>query len=221
MSDRLHRPHYQPLSRRAQLATALDGLSGRKVAAALVVVILGWFALATVMRSREVINDLGSRHPIAVAVGSLTPGHTLEPGDISWVAWPRALVPGGAIVSGSTQAQTLVGTRTRAPLAPGEPILTSRLLSADDDLATRRVTIPVPLAPPPLRVGDIVELIGIQPITTFADTPTLSTRALGRAEVNTIDETGLTLAVTDTQVLPIIETMATGSVEIVITPFGS
>jgi Flp pilus assembly protein CpaB len=140
--------------------------------------------------------------------------------DFHWTAWPTGLIPPG------TQDLVVEGTLVRSRVAPGEPILASSLLgpassaSAALGPAERAVAIPLPLAPPPVRPGDLVDLVGIRAaFGTDDDRQLLQSVRLGRGRVVSVDDRSITVAVDETRAVAIVEHVAAGSVEIVMTPF--
>lgn len=111
----------------------------------------------------------------------------------------------------------------RSPVAADEPVLSSRLFDGHESLGPdeRGVTIPLPLAPPPVTIGDVIELIGLSPGISIGEQQLIDSASLGRARVVAIDDTGITVAIDPSMVHRVVETLAVGTVEIIITPFGS
>lgn len=103
----------------------------------------------------------GDTELVAVAQRDLAAGTAVERGDVELVAWPRALVPDGAvreIPSGQTVA---------VAIAAGEVVVAARLaplglrgVAATLPEGSRAVAIPVePGQAPPLEAGDHVDVM--------------------------------------------------------------
>lgn len=211
------RPADPSLGPIARIGIALDRLDLRRLASFVAIGLVATATVAGIMRSRTLVAELGAQEPVAVAKTALESGHRIVDDDLVWKRWPVGLIPPG------TLDLDPVGSVIRSAVGPGEPVTPSRLgidggpLTADE-LA---VTIPLPLAPPPVSPGDLVDLIGLRPVFAGGELEVLDTVRLGRGRVITIDETGITVAVADDRAVPIVETVATGTVEMVLTPFGS
>ncbi len=213
MPDLLSRPD-PALGPLARLDIALNRLDRRRMVALCLASALVMVTLASVHRSRSVVGALGPTTPVAVAVHPLEPGHVITPDDLGWRQWPIGLAPPGFGDEGP------IGSTVRWPVAADEPILASAVIADGGRIAgdERAVTVPLPLAPPPISPGDRVELLGVRPGFPLADLPTLDTVELGSARVIAIDDVGITVAVSPEIVVDIVETVALGSVEFVLTP---
>jgi Flp pilus assembly protein CpaB len=102
----------------------------------------------------------GTAREVVVAVHDLAAGHRVEPEDVRRQSWPVALVPPGALSSRDE------GGVVSAPVMAGEPVVRRRLgragagpVAAGLPAGRRAVTIPVGDAPPPVVVGDQVDLV--------------------------------------------------------------
>ncbi len=198
----------------ATLDIALNRLDRRRAAALVLASLLAVVTVASVHRSRSVVRALGSTMPVAVAARPLEPGRVLTADDVEWQAWPTGLAPPGQ------RGGELIGASVRWPVAGGDPILASALIADGGRLAAdeRAVTVPLPLAPPPVSPGDLVELVGVRPGFALGDLPTIDTIVLGPARVVAVDTTGITVAVAPENVIEVVETTILGSVEFVLTP---
>lgn len=194
-------------------------LDRRRVSALAVAVIVGWLVAGLVDRSRDVVAALGTVQDVAVATTDIAAGSTLSQDQIELVAWPVGLVPAGALAN----VETAVGRVTTADIAAGEAINERRIGQHRLGLgaAERSVSFPMPLAPPPLQVGDVVELVGAgagvdsDPSNRFM----VSVAPLGRGRVVHLNDDAVTVAVDVDRVGPLIAQLAVGTVEIVGTPF--
>lgn len=212
-----HRPDEVALGVGARLRIATRSIDRRRLWSLVLAGVITVLVIRSVGQSRAVVAGFGSLRPVAVAVHDLEPGHVLDDTDIRWESWPVA------IASYHPSAEVLADAVVRSPIAAGEPIHGSRLFDRGQTLAAdeRAVTVPMPLAPPPLDVGAMVELIGLRPGLVLGEQQLIESLALGSGRVVFVDDTGVTVAVAPAQILAIVETIAVGSVEIVITPFGS
>ncbi|MEZ5228530.1 MAG: SAF domain-containing protein [Acidimicrobiales bacterium] len=171
----------------------------------------------SVTQSRAVVAGLGPRRSVAIATRDLVPGRTIGPDDVRWEQWPVAIATHFPTVDALTEAVV------RAPVSTGAPITSEQIFGSNDPFTAdeRAVTVPVPLAPPPLDTGDIVEIIGLRPGPSVGDRQLIDTQALGRGRVVAVGDSGITLAVDVDRAVAIVETAAVGSIELVVTPFGS
>lgn len=218
-STPIRRPAFQPLGPLGRVSVALQRLDRRRTVAFAIAAFLAILAGRAVQESRALVAGFGTVEPVAIATQELPPGTTVDADSVRWEEWPSAVAPETITVLEAESGSIVV----RSPVAGGEPLLASRLFHDGAGLAAdeRAVTIPQPLAPPPVAVGDVLELIGLSPGFTIGEQTVLDTRSLGIGRVVTVEDTGITVAVPDDRVAIIVETIATGSVELVITPFGS
>lgn len=216
-STPISRPAFQPLGPLGRVSVALERVDRRRTIAFAVAAILAILIGRTVQQSRALVAGFGSVEPVAIATLELKPGTAVDADSVRWEQWPSAVAP-ETITDLDAESGSVV---VRSPIAAGEPLLASRLFHDGVGLAAheRAVTIPQPLAPPPVVVGDILELIGLTPGLTIGEQTVLDTRSLGIGRVVTVEDTGITVAVPTDRVAMIVETIAIGSVELVITPF--
>lgn len=216
-SGPLLRPGEVGLRPLARASIAIQRVDQRRVWLIVLIALIGGLAGRAITQSRAVVAGLGTLRPVAIATNDLVPGQQIMPDDLRFEQWPLALA------SAYPNNDEVVGAIVRSPIGEGVPLHRSQLFDSSGpmDATERAVTIPLPLAPPPVSTGDIVDLIGLAPGIAIGEQQLIETRSLGRGRVMSLDETGLTVAVGSTQVVAIIETMATGSVEVVITPFRS
>lgn len=105
----------------------------------------------------------------------------------------------------------------REPIVAGEAVIDRRLFPSDSLVGRgeRQITLPQPLAPPPVAVGDHVELYGmLPPDNPFVTAPRLLTSAI----VVAFDEVGISVAVPESAVADVIEHLVLGVIEIVQAP---
>jgi len=171
---------------------------------ALVLAQLGW-------QWRSTTVDLGQRESLVVMRRSVTAGEEVTAEDVQVVAWPIGLTPEGAAIALPTDAIAA------ADLTAGEVLIERRLFPSPDGIAAGEllVTIPQPLAPPPVTRGTRVELFGILPI---GDGLTSPANFLASGTVIVMTETAISIAVRAAAVPTIIEHTALGTVEVVIRP---
>ncbi len=214
---RLTRPDAVRLGPVARVSIALDRLDQRRFWLFVVTASILALAYWSIGASRSVVAGYGTFRAVAIADHDLSPGQRLTSDDLRWERWPSSVAVHYPV------AEHLDGAVLRSSVVAGEPVARSDLF--DDPVALepeeRAITLPLPIAPPPVGPGDIVELIGLAPGFQLGDRQIIDTRALGQGRVMGIDDTGLTVAVETSQVYAIVETMAVGSVEIVLTAFRS
>lgn len=180
------------------------------VAAGLVAVIV----VQTVHRARAQITALGTRIDIVVAAGDLEAGTVVQQNDLVVRSWPIGLLPSTATFS---HPDAVVGRSVRDTIHLGEPVSDARLVSGMADLepSERAVTIPQPLAPPPLELGDVVELVGVRAFRSDeAAVFGPATVVLGACRVIDVRDTGITTACETSVALDVVGLMATGAVEV-------
>ncbi len=217
MSARLTRPADRRLGPLARATIEFERLDRRRLMLLGLAVVGIALAARGVQRSRTIVAELGPRTPVAVAARPLAAGDVLGPDDVEWRQWPAGLVPP------ASRELVTEGATLRSAIGEGEPILDSALAAGPTGLAPGEVgvTLPLPLAPPPVEPGAVVELLGIRPVAGLDDLVAVEVVPLGPARVLGQDETGLTVAVDDAAAARVVETIAIGSVEVVVTPFRS
>ncbi len=178
---------------------------------------LGLAGLVAVLTNQIVANadattrSLGSSERVVIATRDLPSGHRLESGDYTFSTRPLAMFPDG-VWQGNPDGLIL----TESVLA-NEVLIASRLGAGpfgllSDELA---VTIPPPLAPPPLEVGHQVLLVTVAaPNGAFVRPAT--TLSTGRVLV--VSPEAITLAVPAQVANSVINALAVGSIDLVLTP---
>lgn len=169
--------------------------------------------LRVVLASRQVVDQFGRTGAVVVAIDDLAPGHVIAPGDLTIEHWPAGLVPSGA----ATNEADVVGLGVRSTITAGEAVVDFRLglgrlgLLADE----RALTLPPPLAPPPLIVGDEVDLFAVGVVDIGDGRVSSVTMRLTAGRVLSTSETGITVAVAEAAVGALLEALAVGTIEIV------
>ncbi len=156
-------------------------------------------------------SSLGSVQRIVVATRNLPSGHLLETGDYTFAERPRAMLPSDTW-QGSPDGLVL----TESILA-NEVLVTSRIGTGPFGLLSHElaVTIPPPLAPPPLEIGHQVLLVTVAaPNGAFVRPATTITT--GRVLVVSPD--AITLAVPAQVANSVINALAIGSIDLILTP---
>lgn len=80
------------------------------------------------MDARNAAPDDGEREPVFVAMVDIRPNEQLTAQNIKLEEWPKKIIPQGAL----TKLEDVDGKRSRIKIYAGEPILSSKLLGADD-----------------------------------------------------------------------------------------
>ena len=78
--------------------------------------------------------DAGDRQPVFVAMTDINANEELTAQNIKLEEWPKNIVPAGAL----TKLEEVEGKRCRMKLYAGEPILSSKLLGADDAIGAAK-----------------------------------------------------------------------------------
>jgi Flp pilus assembly protein CpaB len=134
--------------------------------AALALAVVTGLTVSSVLRGAEDARAAwGETRSVAVATHDLAPGDLVEPGDAQLRDLPEVAIAAVAL------AEIPAGAVVRQPIAAGEPLVAERL--APDGLAgvaalvaegQRAVSIPLgPTGAPPLRNGDLVDLLAVLP----------------------------------------------------------
>jgi len=171
---------------------------------ALLLTQLGW-------QWRSTTVDLGRRENLVVMQRFVAAGEVVTDEDVRSVAWPIGLTPDGAATELPPDATAA------ADLAAGEVLIGERLFPTSEGLnaGERLVTIPQPLAPPPVTRGSRVELFGILPI---GDGLTSPAHRLAQGTVIVVTESAISIAVDASAAPIIIEHTALGTVDVVVLP---
>jgi pilus assembly protein CpaB len=78
--------------------------------------------------------DAGERQTVFVALTDINPNEELTAQNIKTEEWPKAIVPAGAL----TKIEEVEGQRCRMKVYAGEPILSSKLLGADESIGAAK-----------------------------------------------------------------------------------
>jgi len=208
---RLQRPSAGPLPLHRALAARLRRLDPRRTMRRLAT---GLFFLLLVnlgVHWRATIDGLGQRRAVATMLRSVPAGSVIDEADVTFADWPVDLIPDGS------SAHLPIGEIASSDLVRGEVVLLDRLFPTPDglDIEERLITVPQPLAPPPLHRGTRVELYGIMAIGDGFTTP--ATR-LANGVVFDVTESSVAVVVDNASVPTIIEHLAAGTIDIVIQP---
>lgn len=158
-------------------------------------------------QARTAQRQWGGRSTVSVAVAELAPGDPIDPESVTLLDVPFVLLPDGFV------SEVPAGAVAVAPIPAGQ-ILTEAAIAMDREglrAGERAVTIPVPLAPPNLVIGDLVDVHAVRadPVGPTSVVPLV----LGAAVAN-VPEGGITLAVPVEAVPALWRALATGSVEL-------
>lgn len=188
-------------------------LDKRRVSAVAIALVLGLLMARTVLVARATTASLGPTTPHLVAKTELAAGQTITEADLRVEHHPVGLSPPEA----ATWTDQVIGAVVRSAIAAGEPVSLRRLGPGRLGLAAheRAVTLPHPLATPPVEPGDGVELVGVGLVP---GTELVEARLLGPGRVLHHDELGITVAVSASLSTTLIEWLAAGAVDLVITP---
>lgn len=177
-----------------------------------------WSAEAALDRVAAGADAYGELVQVVVASRDIDPGHRLSDGDVSVVVAPRQLVPAGVVDAPP------VGAVARERLVAGEAIVSSRLapegavgVAATLALDERAVAIRTDDHRPPLRPGQRVDVLATTDPTTAGRNGPTTTVAAG-VRVLTVEDEGITVAVTRADSLHVATALATSIVTVVVTP---
>ena len=84
--------------------------------------------ISQVMDARSKSPDQGERLPVFVALADIGPTQELNAQNIKLEEWPKNIIPQGAL----TRLEEVEGKKTRIKIYAGEPILSSKLLGANE-----------------------------------------------------------------------------------------
>ncbi len=202
-----------PLRARARLQ--LRRLDRRRLAAIALAILGAVLSARAIATADRVSAEWGEYRTVLTARRALPAGTTLSDEDVVSTRWPAGLVPDGAIVDGD---RAITGHTVRSDIGQGEVLTTARILGDGDLAATERaLTIPQPLAPPPLDPGVLVDLVGVAPGNEFSG-PQVDVLGTCRVLANAPD--GLTVGCETATALAAVQKLAMGSVEVLRTPYG-
>lgn len=169
----------------------------------------------TIGRAEATAARYGAPRRVAVMTRSLGAGDVIEPGDAEIRRLPRALVPPGGLDA------VPIGRTVVVPLFRGEPVLRTKLapeglrgVAARLPAGTRAVTLPAGPAPPPVRVGDVVDVLASFEPDAAGGPPTFPV-AVGAVVVD-VREGTVTVAVRPAEVTRVVYAATSGVVSLVI-----
>ncbi|MFW2383052.1 MAG: hypothetical protein ACN4GZ_14965 [Acidimicrobiales bacterium] len=198
----------EPLSNVSRLALGahlrLRAMPPRRILAVLLGLFVGVSTWALLHSARADSASWGERVEVLVASADLPAGAELDRTNSELVPFPIALLPKGAVTDFE------VGRFVSHPVSLGQVIVSGQSgLDRHGLIAgTRAITLPEPLAPPALEVGDRVDLIAVQAGVDGAVTTTI-----GSAAVSELGDEEITVVV-DRMLVPLIfESLGSGSVE--------
>lgn len=209
--SRWQRPPLTPVPWRQALTDRVRRTDPRTLAKRLLVAMLALLLAQLGWQWRATTVDLGQRQTLVVMQRAVVAGDPVTVDDIRLVPWPVGLAPDGATTVLPHNAVAA------ADLVAGEVLIGQRLFPTADGLQNGQllVTIPQPLAAPPVSRGSLVELFGILPIGDGLTSP--ATR-LASGTVIVVTESAISVAVNTSAVPTILEHTTLGTVEVVVHP---
>lgn len=212
--DRLKRPRSSTAGfARARITLALRRVNRRRLFALVLAAAIGTVTFSTVNEAQRRSAALGQTQLVAVARVDATAGSTLSADQLTMIERPLQFVPPRAI------GHEAVGAVLIADIVAGEVIVSKRIGSNGSPLAVdeRALTIPMPLAPPLLDLGDSVELVGLQAVDGPSG-PTVSAVVITSGRVLAVNDEAVTVATPDYAALDVLRFLAAGSVELLTMP---
>jgi len=157
---------------------------------------VGWIVAGAVARADAARLAWGDATRVVVASRDLAPGDEVGPGDVEVVERPTATVPDGALTAPPS------GQAARAAVFEGEVLIADRLapagvrgVAARVPAGARAVAIPIePGTAPPVRVGDLVDVLVALPVEASGGGPPGFAVATGALVVDVTDA-AVTIAV--------------------------
>lgn len=209
--SRWQRPALAPVPWRQAITDRIWRTDPRVAAKRVLVAMLALLLAQLGWQWRTTTVDLGQQRNLVVMERSVKAGDPVTPADVRIAAWPIGLAPDGAATALPTDAVAA------ADLVAGEVLIGQRLFPTPNGLDAHQllVTIPQPLAAPPVERGTEVELFGLLPIGEGFTTPAVR---LATGTVIVVNESAISIAVVAAAVPTIIEHTTLGTVEIVIRP---
>lgn len=191
----------------------LRRLDRRRLLAISLAAVAALMTQTALSKASAVEASLGHRTPVVIAAAPLPAGTVVDADQVTVQMWPTGMVPEGTFRTFETNATFVVSSN----IAKGEPLTQTRVNAANlgldpDEVA---VTLPQPLARPPLQLGYLVQLVGV---TGNAEQFLASATVLTTARIVSFDDDALTVAVKAEAMPRLIEHGAVGVVEVVITP---
>ncbi|MGI9021828.1 MAG: Flp pilus assembly protein CpaB [Acidimicrobiales bacterium] len=161
----------------------------------------------------------GSLRTAAVATRAVDAGAVVQPGDVTARSVPAAFLPKGWMGS----VDEVVGRTTVAPLFRGQAVVRDTLapwglkgLAALLPAGTRAVGVPAGVASPPLRAGDVVDVLAsFDPQAAGGGEPTFPVAQA--ALVVDVGEESATVAVTPAEAAKVVYAVSHGTVALAIT----
>jgi hypothetical protein len=147
-----------------------------------------------------------------VATVDLTPGQMIEPGHLRWIGIPSEVVHHEGDPTGSVAI---------APITAGEVVHPDRVADTGPlglRATERAVAVLPPLAPLPLSPGHVVELVSVA--ADPASGSAVTTRLDSPGRVLAVADDAVTIAVPAEMAAEVVGYQATGSVELVLTPWA-
>lgn len=209
--SRLPRPALTPVPWRQALIDRVHNIDPRRAARQLLAVMLVALLAQLGWQWRSTTVQLGRRQTVVVVQRTIDAGETITVDDIAITGWPVGLVPSGALTALPHDAVA------SADLAAGEALVGQRLFPTPSGVAADEllVTIPQPLAAPPVTRGSRVELFGILPIGDGLVSPA---RLLTSGTVIVVTESAISIAISASAAPTVVEHTVLGTVELVVRP---
>ncbi len=198
----------------------------RRLVAVLGALVVGVVVASALARASATVEALGTTRTVLVATGRIEPGEPLTVANTELAARPAGHLPDHSLTERPSDAIA------SATIEPGEVVVEARVVGHPDGGSDRRgsgsvretmlaideraVTIPMPFAPPPVRLGVVVDIVGI----VAADGPFGATATpLGTGRVVFVGEDAITIATTSVEAMAVVSHLGSGAVELLITPF--
>lgn len=206
---RWERPSLTPVPWRQAAADRIRRTDPRRFARHLLVAMLALLLAQLGWQWRSTTAELGQRRSLVVMERAISAGESVMPDDVRVVPWPIGLAPNGAATGLPPDAIAATD------LVAGEVLVDARLFPTSNGLAAGEllVTIPQPLAPPPVSRGSRIDLFGILPIGEGLTSPA---HRLATGTVVVVTESAISVAVDESAVPSIIEHITLGTIEVVI-----
>lgn len=179
------------------------------------------FVTGAVGRADALAAQYGPLRPVVVAARPVERGTQLGGGDLAVRRLPaRFRVDGSFAAPGQVEGRTAV-----VPLVAGEPVLRAHL--APDGLAgvtallppgTRAVAVPTGSASPPLKKGDVVDLLATFDASATGATGDSTLAIALDAAVVDVGTDAATVAVTPAEARAVALAMSRGAVTVALTP---
>ena len=96
------------------------------------ILVRSWLAQRPVVAAAAPAAAPAPQKSILVARVAISRGQILKPSDLSAQPWPAASITGDYLVAGSGPDKSVVGAVAREPIAPGEPIIKTKIVVPGD-----------------------------------------------------------------------------------------